>query len=71
MVGECSRLRGRTTHGPARVAGTKHEIRHPATHNTQLRVEEVYTPAFFSCMVKSFQSTFMRSRSDIHKSACS
>lgn len=30
-----------------------------------------YAPAFFSCMVISFQSTFMRSRSDIHRSACS
>lgn len=31
----------------------------------------MYAPAFFSCIVISFQSTFMRSLSDIHKSACS
>lgn len=30
-----------------------------------------YAPAFFSCMVSSFQSLFMRSLSDIQRSACS
>lgn len=30
-----------------------------------------YAPAFFSCMVNSFQSVFMRSLSDIQRSACS
>jgi len=30
-----------------------------------------FVPAFFSCRVKSCQSTFMRSRSCIHSSACS
>jgi hypothetical protein len=30
-----------------------------------------YAPAFFSCMVSSFQSVFMRSLSDIQRSACS
>lgn len=30
-----------------------------------------HVPAFFSCRVSSFQSTFMRSRSAIHSSACS
>jgi hypothetical protein len=31
----------------------------------------IYAPAFFSCMVSSFQSFFMRSLSDIQRSACS
>lgn len=32
---------------------------------------KMYIPAFFSCTVNSFQSTFMRSLKAIHKSACS
>jgi hypothetical protein len=35
------------------------------------RVVPNYVPAFFSCMVKSFQSTFILSLRAIHRSACS
>ena len=36
-----------------------------------MRLMGLYAPAFFSCMVNSFQSVFMRSLSVIHRSACS
>jgi hypothetical protein len=57
--------------GPTLVARRKHPARHSTTRRTTTSAREVYAPAFFSCMVNSFQSSFMRSLSDIHKSACS
>jgi hypothetical protein len=50
---------------------TKTRVRHVSARSFASRPSGVYTPAFFSCIVISFQSTFMRSLSDIHKSACS
>ena len=46
-------------------------LRHRAVQKTQWLKRELYAPAFFSCKVISFQSTFIRSLSDIHRSACS
>jgi hypothetical protein len=51
--------------------GTDTGVRHTTVHHVQLQRVELYAPAFFSCMVISFQSTFMRSLSDIQRSACS
>lgn len=40
-------------------------------NDEQMLPEDNYVPAFFSWMVIWCQSTFMRSRRDIHRSACS
>lgn len=49
------------------LLGTSYD--HPQRSIAEMRA--LYAPAFFSCMVISFQSTFMRSLSVIHRSACS
>lgn len=58
-------------HGPTRVC--PYQLRYVMRMSMKLNgsVGGVYAPAFFSCMVNSFQSVFMRSLSDIQRSACS